>query len=99
MTKEEYLLLYAAEECLEIAHRICKSLRFTLMEIEPNQSKTNKERIMDEFADLLGVISRLQHEGILPKLTEEFADKVTEKATYKIDKWLQYSKSLGVISE
>lgn len=99
MTKEEYLLLYAAEECLEIAHRICKSLRFTLLEIEQNQSKTNKERIMDEYADLVGVMVYLQARNILPKEDDKFWEKVEEKIFVKVNKWLEYSKGLGVITD
>lgn len=71
MTRDEHLLVIAAEECAEIAKRCSKALRFGLNETQadaghavtgsPEESLTNRERIELEYNDLAGVIHTALH--------------------------------------
>lgn len=99
MTRKEYLLGLAAEEALEVAHRVHKALRFGLKEIQPGQSKNNADRVMEEYADLICVMTKLQEESILP--TEEVLNwfpEHLEKKEAKIEKYMEYSTKQGIIN-
>ena len=99
MTRKEYLLGLAAEEALEVAHRVHKALRFSLEEIQPHQTKTNAERIMEEYADLICVMTKLQELEILPSedMLSWMPDHILNKEE-KIEKYMNYSTKLGIIN-
>ncbi|WP_143559577.1 hypothetical protein [Sphingomonas dokdonensis] len=59
-------MITAAEEAMEVGHRISKALRFGLTEVQPGQPLTNAERIIDEFHDLFVMMEMLREEGHLP---------------------------------
>ena len=63
MQRKEYLLIQAASECNEVAHRITKALQFGLDEMQAGGTETNAEQIMREYFDLLGVMHMLIKEG------------------------------------
>lgn len=56
MTRQEQLLLIAMEECVEVAHRLSKALRFGMEEVQPGQPLTNSQRIYDEYYQLRAVL-------------------------------------------
>lgn len=65
MNREEYLLMVAAEECMEVAQRIHKALRFGMEQVQmdpddkPEQNPerlTNRERIYREYFELRAVL-------------------------------------------
>lgn len=90
MNTQDYLLICLTEECAEIAQRATKALRFGLDEIQPGQTLNNKERLIQEIADLFGVIEKLELE--IPK------DKVLAKQI-KIEKFMKYSKQIGRLQD
>ena len=95
MTPHEYLLTCMAEECIEVAQRALKASRFTLTEIQPNQPLNNSERIMIEYADLLGVMELMQEQGLLAEpanLRELIEAKKVKVLTYE-----DYSRQLGAV--
>ena len=99
MTEKEMLLIILAEECAETAHRISKALRFTLEEVEPNQketSLTNGERILYEYNDILAIMEILQERGVFPKKTYPL---LIEDKKSKVEKYLEYSRTLGTIQD
>lgn len=67
MTRREYLLIKAAEECAEVAQRCTKALTFGLSEIQTGQPYTNAERVLHEYADLAAVVDMLLDCGALPR--------------------------------
>ncbi len=95
MTRQQLLLTLLMEECNEVAQRASKAIRFTPEEIQEGQGLTNAERIVYEFNDLLAVIGMLENEGVLPK--ETIRTDLIQAKQEKIEKYLKYSESLGVI--
>ena len=65
MTKQEYLLVCANEEAIEIATAIDKSLRFGLNNLVPNETYDNKTHIVKEFNDLVAILEMLVDQGVL----------------------------------
>ena len=68
MTENEHLLTCLNEECLEVAKDADKALRFGLDDWPPDDPLcvTNRERIVNELNDILGVARLLVSRGILP---------------------------------
>ena len=63
MNRQEFLLTIMAEECVEVAQRISKALRFGLDEVQPGQEFKNSERILGEMMDLLAVAQMIEQEA------------------------------------
>lgn len=94
MNRTEHLLTILAEECVEVAQRASKALRFGLDEAQPGQPYTNAERIMIEFDDLLAAQSMLQDEGLLPTSDpHRIAGKVAQ-----VEQMLLRSQECGTLS-
>lgn len=96
MTKTEILLTILGEECNETAQRVSKAIRFTLDEVQDGQDLTNAQRIVYEFNDIVAVMEILKEDGIFDKVID--TDAINKKKE-KIKKYLNYSISLGTISE
>lgn len=114
MERIEHLLTIAGEECNEIAQRCSKALRFGLTQVqerrddrpEQNPEKlNNKQRIEDEFQDLIAALDML---GIVdvsgiphPEGTEWVVridiDKVRAKQA-KVEHYLKMSDELGTLT-
>ena len=91
MTRLEYLLVCAAEECSEVAQAITKALRFGLNDINPKLGVTAQERIEAEINDLYATLESLQMYGID---TVPNAD-LMEKKREKIQRYIRYSYERG----
>ena len=94
MKREEHLLVILAEECAEIQQAVTKALRFGLDDHWQNEP-TNKVKISQELADLMGIYFMLLREDVIP-LSEE--SLITAKQE-KIEKFLLYSESKGKLKE
>lgn len=93
MNTEEYLLVCLAEESGEVARASHKALRFGLDDGFPGTSRTNRQDIVQEANDLLGVIEVLIDNGIeLPGLFDRVAIE-TKKA--KVYRFMDYSVARG----
>ena len=57
MVRREHLLTCLAEECTEVGQRVTKALRFGLAEVQAGQTLTNRQRIAEEYRDLVAVAS------------------------------------------
>lgn len=66
MNRAEHMMTTAAEEAMEVGHRITKAMRFGTHEVQPGQELTNAQRVMDEFHDLLAMLLLLSTEGVMP---------------------------------
>lgn len=100
MTRQEHLMIIAMEECAEVQQRLSKALRFGLEQIQekaidkPEQNPmrlTNRERITDEYSDLIAVMRMLDMDTVdLNKVQTKIA---------KVERYLQFSKQLGTLDE
>lgn len=90
MKIEQFLLIKLMEECAELSQRASKTIQFGWDEKEPNQDKTNIERLQNELDDLLVMASLV---GLDINLKE---DKVVKKHD-KILKYLEYSMKINEI--
>ena len=93
MTRQQLLLTQLAEECMEVAQRASKAIRFGIDEIQPGQELTNVERLRLEFSDLMAICDMLFYEGINLSVEQSLIDAKQAK----VEKFLEYSRSLGVL--
>jgi hypothetical protein len=92
MTREEHLGVIGMEECNEVGQRISKALRFGRDQVQPGQSKTNRERVEAEFTDLCATLDMLDF-SIVPD-----AQRMAEKRA-KVETFLAYSVVCGTLTE
>lgn len=95
MTKAEWLLTQLNSECCELAHIITKAQQFGLYDVEEGQDKTNLEKLVDEYHDLVGAMFTLIDEGVIPDA--DAPEKIALK-NLKIKTWMNYAKNQGVIT-
>lgn len=93
MTYEQYLLVQLAEEAAEIGEMASKCIRFGLDEKRADLDQNNRERLIDEINDLIGVVEALNFPG-----GYLYYSKVDAKQ-YKIKKYADYSRKLGIIDK
>jgi NTP pyrophosphatase (non-canonical NTP hydrolase) len=100
MTRNEHLLSILAEECVEVAQRVTKALRFGLAEIQPGQLKTNAQRIMDEINDLLAIYQMVAGENkpLFEGSVLEWQMALDDKKE-KVEKFLKYSTECGTVND
>jgi hypothetical protein len=97
MNSDQYLLICLIEECseisqecMEIAQRATKVLRFGIDETQPGKYLTNRERLLAEIANLMGTLEAIG-------LTEEIDRGAVEAKKEKIRKYMKYSEELGIL--
>lgn len=94
MMREEHLLVILNEECAEVIKEVSKALRFGLDDKEPNQDKTNREKIVIELNDIFTIVQMLIVDNII-KEENLFTYTATSKKKQKVENFLKYSKSIG----
>lgn len=112
MKEVEYLLIKLAEECAEITQRVTKALTFGLTERQadgPSDVKdgeailNNLERIALEMADLEATFEVLQEKLNLSPETAlikfSLFNEALEKKKAKLQKYMDYSRSIGVLTD
>ena len=97
MKRFEHLLWVLAEECNEVGQRASKAARFGLAEIQPGQPLNNAERLVDEYADLLGAMELLVEGGFIALPSNEAMRKKIDAKKAKVDKFLAYSAQCGTL--
>lgn len=85
------------EECDELSQRCSKALRFGLKEIQPGQKLTNGQRIDDEFKDLVVAMWEASSTGKFKMV--DLTNKEAKSRIARINKYLAYSKKLGILKE
>lgn len=80
-----YTAYVAAEECNEVAQAIMKTLRFGLMQSNPNTGETNKEMLETEIGQLIYSLQKLSDELDLDKeaINHNFSLKKTTWGKWK----------------
>ena len=110
MNQAEHLLTCAAEEGVEIAEEACrvalelskvahKGLRFGLDDrnvLNPT-GPTNRERLIDELNDLLGVAALMVDAGVLPAVWMDHAKIEAKKA--KVRKFMDHARGTGALED
>lgn len=96
MNRREHLLTISVEECGEVAQRLTKLLRFGPDEVQPDEHAnpeklTNRERVLREYADLVGV---LEMAGFS---VDELDGAWIDAKKSKVAKYLEYSKAQGTL--
>lgn len=98
MDRREHLLTCLAEECTEVGQRVAKALRFGLDEIQSGQPLTNRQRIAEEYRDLVAVANILVEEGILAVHEMAVRQKDVDAKRAKIERFMAISRREGVLS-
>lgn len=97
MTQREHLLICMAEEAAEVQQAITKALRFGLDDGYPGTNRTNKEDLIHELTDFIGVLEMLNGEGIL--LKEIFNREQIEAKKAKVLEFIEYAVRNGTLEE
>jgi hypothetical protein len=94
----KHLLSCLGEEGSEISQDVFKCLRFGLEDrnvLNPT-GPTNRERLVNEMNDLMGVARLLVEENIIPANWQD-AEKQAAKRE-KVRKFMQYAHSVGALN-
>jgi hypothetical protein len=97
MTIRQFLLTKLAEECAEVAQRAIKQQQFGGLEIQKEQELTNRERLLNEYNDLIAIAEFLRERGEIPE-SDNLA-LVIEQKRFKVNKYLKLSQELGQVEE
>lgn len=99
----EHILTCAAEECGEVSKEIHKALRFGLddqVTLDPNGPRgttgpTNRDKIVEELNDLMGVVRMLETCGALPHDWQD-AERQARKVA-KVSAYMGYARRVGAL--
>ena len=94
MNRTEHLLACLAEECAEVIQRATKAQRWGLGEIQPDQNRTNAERIVAELQDLHAIMEMLDDEGVIQMGIDRAAVETKKR---KVEHFINYARELGIL--
>lgn len=95
MTKEQFLLLKLAEECMEVAQRASKQIQFGKEEIQKGQLSTNAERLKGELLDLFVIVKMLEETDQISTIAYDEFEQAYKDKKQKLQKYLDLSKTLN----
>lgn len=107
MNRSEHILTCLSEEGIEVAKEISKALRFGLedkLTLDPDgprgtTGQSNRDKIRDEFIDMLGAYQKCVSEGIMPDLGLEILDSpIRDRMITKgqrIESYMRHAKRVG----
>ena len=95
MNVTEHLYTCLAEEGSEIAKDCAKANRFGPNDREFPDGPTNREKLVDELNDLIGVTKLLVEMGELPVDWESVEKQAAKKS--KVMKFMNYAASVGTL--
>jgi NTP pyrophosphatase (non-canonical NTP hydrolase) len=104
MDEIEHLLVCLAEECGEVAKEVCKALRFGLddqVTRDPHGPRgtngpTNREKIVAELNDLLGVVAMLRERKVFPLDWED--GEAAMKKMDRVEAFMGYARRVGALT-
>jgi len=97
MNRVDHLLAVLAEESGEIVQDAMKALRFGLDGTSPITKESNRNRLIQEYNDLLAVVEMLQEEGVFPEDIRN-QNHIDEKKD-KVEAYLNCSLKLGRLKD
>jgi len=103
MNASEHLLTVLAEECGEVAKECHKALRFGLDDQVTRDPKgprgtegpTNREKIIEELNDIMGVVEMLVAHGVLPEFWRDISKQ--RRKGEKVAQYMEYAKRVGAL--
>ncbi len=101
MTARENLLICLIEEQAEVIQRLCKNLRFGDKEVQPGQTLNNNQRLAMEMGDATGLLDFIAETEVIevdPTANALFDEHVAKKKDRYL-KYLEYSRSLGIVTD
>jgi NTP pyrophosphatase (non-canonical NTP hydrolase) len=104
MNRTEHALTTTAEECAEIAKEISKAMRFGLddkLTLDPKgppgtEGPTNREKIVAELNDLMGMVKVLIALDAIPENWQDIDAQMRKGA--KFCAFLEYSERKGTVT-
>jgi len=99
MTREQFLLIKLSEECAEVSQRALKQIQFGINEVQEGNPFTNAQRLKSELLDLFCIVKILEDSQAFEEFTGEEFDLALENKIKKLQKYVDYSYSLGVLPE
>lgn len=102
MNRTEHLLCILAEECSEVAKNASKAQRFGPEHIGPHAIVSNAALIVEEFADLCGVMEMLCDQS--KEVAELFLDRYKMASMMiakkeKVEKMMKFSRERGTLQD
>lgn len=99
MNTIEYLLACCAEEGAEIAQDCMKSQRFGLEDVNilTPGGPPNRDRLVDELNDMMGVIVLLVDYGIIPR--GWYSPEKIQAKRLKVLKLMKYAAEVGALND
>ncbi|MCA6367601.1 MAG: hypothetical protein IM618_11200 [Cytophagales bacterium] len=97
MNRTEHLLTILGEEGVEVSQRCSKANRFSLQEVQPDQTLSNADRILEEFYQACAMVEMLQDEKALPVWSSQRISMEKESKKIKVEKFLLHSKENGTL--
>ena len=93
--KTKNLLIVAMEECSEIVQACSKAIRFGFNSHHPNKNKTDTHarEILVEYYQLQAIIEKLQKDGNLPYLDNDFIKRVKKGKLVKMKKYYEENRN------
>ena len=99
MTREENLIVVAAEECNELAKELMKAMRFGPDGCHPDEPDiTNSERILIEYTQLRAVMDMLIINRAIKPIPKEWENQIYRDKVSTVEHWEQYSKEIGTVN-
>lgn len=96
MTRTELLLTQIGEECAEVIQEVSKSLRFGLDDYYKDEPK-NIVSLYTEAAEVIAVLEMFMQECPIPDGVD--MDEIADRKKLKVEKYLEYSKERGILTE
>jgi len=97
MNVTEHLLVCLNEELLEVAKNVDKALRFGIDDrniLDP-EGPTNRERMILELNDIMGVVEMLVEKGVFP---EDWRDAELSKVKkVRVTRFMEYARQHGTL--
>jgi NTP pyrophosphatase (non-canonical NTP hydrolase) len=95
MNRQEHILVVIAEEASEVAKVATKALRFGLDHV--HGETTNHQKLVEEFADLVAMVTMIRT-FVADDDALRFKLMIAAKEE-KFNKFLEYSKACGTLTE
>jgi hypothetical protein len=99
VTRNEYLMVIAKEECNQVAQRLSEALRFGLTEIQPGHVFTNAERIRYAYSDLAALLEMIDPPTPSGGHIHPPNGAAMDAKREKVERFLAYSVGCGTLAD
>ena len=104
MNALNHLLVCLAEECGEVAKECHKALRFGIddkLTLDPHGARgtegpTNRDKIVGELNDLMGVVLMLVQRGVIPEDWQDWSKQ--DAKTHRVAAYMDYAVRIGALN-